>query len=189
MNGRELFQKHHRVINCFVKITNFFPKNTRLRKFEKLCNKNGKVAMFKRYLYFKTLAKSCGDNVAIFPGAYFEHIDNLSVGSNVSIHQMCYIDAEGGIDIGDDVSLAHRVSILSSNHYYSDLNIPIKYQGMKLDRTTIDRNVWVGCGAVILAGTHISSGSIVGANATVTHDVLPNFIVAGSPAKPIKERK
>lgn len=73
---------------------------------------------------------------------------------NVSIHQMCYIDAEGGIEIDDNVSIAHRSTILSSNHGYADVDITIKYQGMILKRTILESNVWIGAGVSIMAGVH-----------------------------------
>lgn len=46
-------------------------------------------------------------------------------------------------------------------------------------------DVWVGHGAVIMAGVHIGDGAVIGANAVVTHDVEPYQIVAGVPARPM----
>ena len=51
----------------------------------------------------------------------------------------------------------------------------------------IEDNVWIGSKALILKGTKISRGSIVAAGAVVTKDVPPNCIVAGNPAKVVKE--
>lgn len=189
MTGREIFKKYSKVINVLSFIISKLPNDYRIKSLERLRYKSGKIAMFRRYLYLKSTAKSCGDNVAIFPGVFFLHVDKLEIGNNVSFHEMCYIDAEGGIKIGDNVSIAHRTSVLSSNHIYQDLNVPIKYQGMKLETTIIDEDVWIGCGSVILAGNHIHKGSIVGANSSVTHDVCPYTIVVGSPATAIKDRK
>lgn len=188
MTGRALFKKYAKGITLITKLIAILPKRFRRRRLETIRNKSGSFAMLRRYILVKTLAKKCGDNVAIFPGVYFEHIDNLEIGENVSIHQMCYIDAEGGISIGNNVSIAHRSTILSSNHNYFDEEIPIKYQGMNLAKTVIDENVWVGCGCVILAGVTINHGSIVGANSTVTHNISSNIVVGGCPAKKIKDR-
>ncbi len=50
-------------------------------------------------------------------------------------------------------------------------------------------NVWIGSNATILPGVTIGDGAIIGANAVVTKDVKENTIVAGVPAKLIKEIK
>jgi len=188
MSGRQLFEKHGKRIKALIKIAKLFPKSFRKNRLAAACMSRGKIGQLKRYIWISTLAKHVGENVAIYPNVYFEHVEKLSLGSNVSIHQMCYIDAGGEIVIGNDVSIAHRTTVLSSNHRYSEQDTPIKYQGMIHDRTIIEENVWVGCGVTILAGVHIQSGSVVGANSVVTKDVGKDEIVAGNPSKFIKMR-
>ncbi|HDX9587164.1 TPA: acyltransferase [Bacillus pseudomycoides] len=145
--------------------------------------------MLLNYLCVKRLAKSCGENVAIFSNVYLLNIENLEIGNNVSIHPMCYIDAVGGIEIKDDVSIAHSTSILSSEHIYDDISINIKDQGLKFRRTIIESNVWIGAGARILSGTRIGCGSIIAAGAVVKKEVEKNVIVGGIPAKSLKVRR
>ena len=188
-SGREMFQKYKPIIWFLVRITRMIPRRIRVMLFEHCRNRNGIIGIVKRYVFFSTLANSVGDNVVIYPGCYFEHIDKISVGNNVSIHQMCYIDAAGGVDIGDNVSIAHRSTILSSNHHYSDKDIPIKYQGMVRSKTIVSDNVWVGCGCTILAGVTINTGCVIGANSVLTKktDTIDGIYV-GSPARLIKKR-
>ena len=171
-----------------VKIANLFPRKFRMRRFIKAKGMHGKLGFLIRYVWISTLVKAIGKNVAIFPDVYFEHLEKLELGENVSIHQMCYVDAGGGISIGNDVSIAHRVSILSSNHSFDDGNIAIKYQDLSYKLTTIGDNVWVGCGCVLLAGVYIGSGSVIGANSTVTKSIKQNSVAVGSPARIIKNR-
>lgn len=54
--------------------------------------------------------------------------------------------------------------------------------------TSIGNDVWIGCGATILAGVKIGDGAVIGAGAVVTKDVNPYEIVVGIPAKTIKKR-
>jgi serine O-acetyltransferase len=51
----------------------------------------------------------------------------------------------------------------------------------------IGDNVYIGAGAKILGGIHIGNGSVIGANAVVTHDVPPGSLVLGIPGRVIKQ--
>lgn len=188
MNGRNLFEKFSRQIELLAAAEKLLPKGFREKRLAKLRNRDGKIAMVRRYLLVKSLAKKVGNNVAIFPGVFLENIENLSIGDNVSIHQMCYLDADGGIEIGNNVSIAHRTTILSSNHTFSDLSVPIKYQDMALERTVLHDDIWVGCGCAILAGAEIESGCVIGANSTVLGKIGAMSVAVGSPARVIKTR-
>lgn len=188
MTGREIFEKYDSTIRFLIRVTRVVPRRLRVWLLYIYRNRSGKIALLIRYLVISTLAKNVGKNVVISPGVYFRHINNLSIGNNVSIHEMCYIDAEGEIVIGSDVSIAHRTSILSSNHGYRRTDIPIKYQEMEPAKTVINDNVWIGCGCVILAGNEIGTGCVIGANSTITKSVPSNSIAVGSPAKVINKR-
>jgi acetyltransferase-like isoleucine patch superfamily enzyme len=54
---------------------------------------------------------------------------------------------------------------------------------------TIEKNVWIGIGAIILPGVTVGEGSIVSAGSVVTREVPPHYLVAGNPARHIKELK
>ena len=114
---------------------------------------------------------------------------NVKIGKHVFINHGLTIMARGGIEIEDDVSIAHGVTILSVNHIYSDLNTPIKDQGIKCKETKIKSNVWIGAKASVLAGVTVGSGSVIAAGAVVTKDVDEFCVVGGVPAKIIKDRK
>ena len=101
---------------------------------------------------------------------------------------MCYIDATGGISIGDDVSIAHAVTIMSTNHRFDDPDENIRDQGVVAAPTRIENDVWIGAGARIMAGVTIGSGSVVAAGAIVTKDVPARSVVAGVPARVIGVR-
>lgn len=86
------------------------------------------------------------------------------------------------IKIGNNVAIAHDVTIMDSDAHAID------YEGHQMSQPiTIGDNVWIGSRAMILKGVNVGEGSIVAAGAIVTKDVPPNTIVAGSPAKVIRE--
>lgn len=88
----------------------------------------------------------------------------------------------GGIFIGDNVLIAPRVNILSVNHPTD----PALRTGLILKPVRISNNVWIGAGATILPGVNIGENAIIAAASVVAKDVPPNCIVAGNPAKIIK---
>lgn len=185
---RDIVEKWSGLISIIVKFSKVFPKGFYLFIFKHIRNHDNYIAMFIRYICLKNCAKSCGENVAIFPNVFIRNIHNLEIGDNVSIHPMCYIEASGGVKIGNDVSIAHSTTIMSEEHIYKDLNINIKDQGCEYKHTLIGNNVWVGSGSRILAGCNVQSGSIIAAGAVVKEIVKKNTIVGGVPAKIIKER-
>ena len=85
------------------------------------------------------------------------------------------------IKIGNNVAISENVIIRDSdNHTLSNqkcISAPI----------IIGDNVWIGMNATILKGVTIGNGSVIAAGSVVTHDVPPNSLVAGVPAKVIRE--
>ncbi len=114
---------------------------------------------------------------------------SLKIGNNVGINHYCFIGVRGDIEIGDNVIFGPRVNIFSENHIFDDLDIPIKNQGVKKDKTTIGSDVWIGANVSIMSGVTVGNGCIIAAGAVVTEDIEPYSIVGGVPAKVIKQRK
>ena len=87
--------------------------------------------------------------------------------------------------LGDRVSVAPKCTfILMSHPNYSRIRTMISKRDGDI---IVDKDVWIGAGAIILPGIHIGEGAIVGAGSIVTKDVAPFTIVAGNPAKKIRE--
>lgn len=149
--------------------------------------RGGNLGSRLRCFILKHLGCRIGNDCYIGPNVTIISPSNLTIGNNVSIHQDCYIDAIGGIQIGDDVSIAHSVSILSFNHNYSAKDCPIKKQGTTKQKIIIEDDVWVGCKVTILPGTIIRNRTVVGAMSLCNKIYNPNMMIAGIPAKPIKE--
>lgn len=132
---------------------------------------------------------SMGINTVILPGAYISANRNseISIGNNSYISQDVTINARSCIKIGKNVMLAQQVKIMDFDAHdifsFSEQKTVLN----KSKAVIIEDNVWIGVRATILKGVTIGSGSIVGANSCVTSNVPSNVIVAGNPAKIVKE--
>lgn len=140
-----------------------------------------------RYAIAKNEMAACGENVYFGVNVTLKNTKKMRVGSNVSIHDNCYIDAYGEIVIGDNVSIAHATTIMTTNHTWEDPSRPIKYNPAALGEVEIADDVWIGCGARILAGVQIQSRSVVAASAVLTAGYYDGCAVYGGiPAKRLK---
>ena len=127
----------------------------------------------------------CGKNVDI--GRKVKLSPHISLGDYSGIGDEAYI--QGNVTIGDNVMMAPRVAIIATNHEFGRKDIPMNKQGSKESTIVIGNDVWIGFGAIILAGVNIGHGSIIAAGAVVTKDIEPYGIVGGVPAKRIRDRK
>ena len=92
----------------------------------------------------------------------------------------------GPVEIGSHVNLAQGITVTALNHNFDDTQKRIDEQGVSTNPVTIEDDVWVGANAVILPGVTIGNHCVVAAGAVVTKDVPPHSLVAGVPAKVIK---
>ena len=93
----------------------------------------------------------------------------------------------GPVTIGSHVNLAQGITITALNHNFSDAEKRIDEQGVNTTPVVIEDDIWIGANAVILPGVTIWQHSVVAAGAIVTKDVPPHSLVAGVPAKVIKQ--
>lgn len=109
--------------------------------------------------------------------------DKVVLGRNVSVN--CYLDVE----IGAAALFADDVYVCDFDHNFADRNRPIKDQGIAKSRVRIGPDVWIGTKVTVARGVVIGAGSVVGANAVVTHDLPPDSVAVGVPARVIKDRR
>jgi acetyltransferase-like isoleucine patch superfamily enzyme len=93
----------------------------------------------------------------------------------------------GPVKIGDNVNLAQGITVTALNHNFNDPSKRIDEQGVSTSAVNIGNDIWIGANAVILPGVSIGNHSVVAAGAVVTKDVPAHTLVAGVPAKVIKE--
>lgn len=134
--------------------------------------------------YIKSLG-SCHRDVQLYFPISIEPKNKIVIEEGVAIGQYVQIWAHGGVSIGRDTLIASHVVITSSTHDYT--TIPIRSK--RIDKPVkIGADVWIGSGAIIMPGVTIGDGSVVGAGSIVLHDVPPNSVVVGNPARLLKAR-
>lgn len=115
---------------------------------------------------------------------------SLSIGSNTYIGEGNNIRAAGGtISIGNDCLISQHVTIVASNHGI-EKKILIRKQAWSTTNNfvTINDDVWIGAGSIILPGVIVGKGAIIAAGSVVTKSIPEYAIVAGNPAKVLKYR-
>ena len=114
----------------------------------------------------------------------------LIIGNNVAIQDFCHIGCVEKVVIGDGTLIASKVFISDHMHGHitvEDLTCRPELRKINHQPVCIGTNVWIGEGASILAGVTLGDNVIVGANAVVTRSFPANCVIAGCPAKVIKQ--
>lgn len=138
-----------------------------------------------RSISCRLIFEQCGRDIDI--GKHVKFSTCISLGNRSGIGDNCYF--QGRVTLGDDVMMAPKVSFIADTHVYEDISLPMNQQGMQSKPIIVGNDVWIGYGAIILAGVHIGDGAVIGAGAVVTKDVQAYSVVGGVPAKVIKKRQ
>ncbi len=127
---------------------------------------------------------SIGDNTKI--GAFVEIQKNARVGNNCKIQSHTFICE--GVIIEDNVFVGHNVTFINDKHPRA-VNSEGEMQAeedWEVAPTFVKKGASIGSSATILCNVTIGENAIVGAGSVVTKDVSPNTIIAGNPARIIK---
>jgi maltose O-acetyltransferase len=112
----------------------------------------------------------------------------IKIGDRSGIGLRCRLF--GRVTIGDDVMMGEEVLMITQNHKFDRIDIPMDQQGHKEEQPiTIGNDVWIGTRAIILPGVTIGNGVIIGAGCVVTKPVPDYAIIVGNPGKIVKFRK
>lgn len=112
---------------------------------------------------------------------------HVYIGPNCSINSGVVIYVGNGVTIGNDVAIGANTTIAPTNHEFRDPNTPINRQRFLPSRggVVIEDDVWIGANCVLLDGARLGRGCVIAAGSLVRHEVPPNSINVGSPAKTV----
>jgi acetyltransferase-like isoleucine patch superfamily enzyme len=130
----------------------------------------------------KIIGSTIDTSTIVFVPFHINFGKHTTIGKNVFINHGCSFLDLGGITIEDDVLIGPKVSLITENHPVD----PANRKSLDLAKIVIKKNAWIGAGAIILPGVTVGENAIVAAGAVVNKDVADNTIVAGVPAKKIK---
>ena len=121
----------------------------------------------------------------VAPGATIRR--DLVMREHSFVNSGCHLTT--GVMLGRYTLLGPNVAIVGADHPIDRPGIPITFCG-RPDRvqTTIGDDVWIGYGAIVIAGVTIGDGAIIAAGSVITKDVPPFSIYGGVPGRLIRER-
>ena len=154
---------------------------------------------------------ACGVGVVFEPGALVFHPENIELGSDIYVGHYAilegyhrntmrigdgtwigshaFLHSAGGLTIGRRVGIGPGVQILTSSHRLpADPAVPIMDGELELAEVVLEDGCDIGVGAIILPGVRIGAGAQVGAGAVVSRAIPAGAIVAGVPARILRQR-
>lgn len=127
-----------------------------------------------------------GENLVMLPPVHSNWgLKNVHVGKDCFFNFNCGFVDDADIFFGDDCLIGPGCQFVTAEHPVAPEPRRKKMQYNK--QIHVGNNVWFGAGAIVLPGVTIGDNSIVAAGAVVTKDVPENVIVAGVPARILRE--
>ncbi len=138
-----------------------------------------------RQAILQQLLGHIGLNSKIEPPFYCSYGRNIYLGDEVFLNVSCTILDPNQVRIGHYVMIGPNVQIYTSAHH---LQAETRIQGLEVAKpVVIEDNVWIGGGAILLPGVTVGRNAVVGAGAVVSRDVPADTVVAGNPARVIRQ--
>jgi maltose O-acetyltransferase len=137
-----------------------------------------------RNWFYRTAGLRLAPGSSIHWHAEFYAPERITIGGGTTIGDTAFLDGRSGLSIGDNVNLGSHVSVYTRQHevdspYFAEVGAPV----------VIEDYAWVASHAIVLPGVTIGEGAVVAAAAVVSRDVAPYAVVAGNPARHVRNRE
>ena len=137
-----------------------------------------------RLALLRQLFGAVGDGADIQPHFACDYGYMIRIGKNAFINYNCVFLDGAPIEIGDDLQMGPAVQLYTAFH---PLDRQTRSAGLEYARPIrIGDGVWIGGGAIVLAGVTVGDGSVIGAGSVVRQDVPAGVVAAGNPARIIR---
>ena len=149
-----------------------------------------KAAVGPRCIVDRPWCVELGDRVLIEADVYLKIVADgaaLKLGEHTFIGRGVEFDIMSSVSVGSHSLIAPRCFITDHVHGIRP-DLRIDQQPCEAQPVVIGSDVWLGAGTVVLPGVKIGDGAVVGANSVVTSDVAPYTVVAGAPARFLRNR-
>jgi maltose O-acetyltransferase len=151
-----------------------------LRRYNATTEEDDRVSLLRELL------ATVGDKPWIEPPFYCDYGTNIAVGDRFYANAGCTVLDCARIQIGDNVLLGPNVQLYAATH---PLDASLRRDGLEYaEPITIGDDVWIGGAAIVLPGVTVGDRAIVGAGSVVTNDVPADAVVAGNPARVLRDR-
>ncbi|WP_433341442.1 maltose acetyltransferase domain-containing protein [Streptomyces sp. CA-253872] len=127
------------------------------------------------------LLGSLGEGTELRPPLFVDYGTHLHIGPRTFVNYGLTALDVADITIGADCQLGPHVQLLTPTHPLEPE--PRREKWESASPITIGDNVWLGGGALVLAGVTIGDNSVVGAGSVVTKNIPPNVVAVGNPAR------
>lgn len=136
----------------------------------------------RRFLY-SSMGLKIGKNARIGIKSIVVCPERIIIGNGTIVNEFCHLDGRGGLIIGDNSSISIYTKIITASHKLNS-NV-FEYI---CDRVEVGSNVWIGAGAIVLDGSRIENGSVIGAGCIFKGVAKEREVWVGNPARMIKKR-
>ncbi len=130
------------------------------------------------------LLGAIGEGTVLRPPIYVDYGTQIRIGAGCFANFGLVALDVAPITIGDDVQIGPNVQLLTPTHPVDPALRRAKWEAAQ--PITLGDNVWLGGGAIVLAGVTIGENTVVGAGAVVTRDLPANVVAVGNPARVLR---
>lgn len=137
-----------------------------------------------RRVLYRLMGIKLGKKCRIGLYTIIDYPKGITIGNESVINENCFLDGRGGLIINDNVSISIYTKIITASHKLNN----DKFEYFQ-EKVIIECNVWTGVGAIILNGSRIKKGAVIGAGCVFKGEAEEYSVYIGNPAKKIKNRE
>jgi len=133
---------------------------------------------------FRWLGVRIGKGTVVDGGGYI-YGSQLHIGRRSFVNRGCYFDLTAPVHLGDEVEVGHGVTFITASH---GIGPATRRAGSVTGKPIrVGNGAWIGAGATLLPGIEIGRGAVVAAGALVNTNVPEDALVAGVPARQLRQ--